>query len=74
VPASAKDPELHVPVHPVRFVTSIALFDGHDGAINDNCNSLHTNTYDEAVTIPSEESVRRALPSSSSSNASAGWR
>jgi isobutyryl-CoA mutase len=34
VPASAKDPELHVPVHPVRFVTSTALFDGHDAAIN----------------------------------------
>ena len=30
-------------------------------AINDNCNSLHTNAYDEAVTTPSEESVRRAL-------------
>ncbi|GGK56067.1 fused isobutyryl-CoA mutase/GTPase IcmF [Nocardia camponoti] len=27
-------PELHVPVHPVRFVTSAALFDGHDAAIN----------------------------------------
>jgi isobutyryl-CoA mutase len=30
-------------------------------AIYDNCNSLHTNAYDEAVTTPSEESVRRAL-------------
>jgi methylmalonyl-CoA mutase len=30
-------------------------------AINDNCNSLHTNAYDEAVTTPSEHSVRRAL-------------
>jgi isobutyryl-CoA mutase len=30
-------------------------------AIRDNCNSLHTNAYDEAVTTPSEESVRRAL-------------
>ena len=30
-------------------------------AINDNCNSLHTNAYDEAVTTPTEESVRRAL-------------
>ena len=27
-------PDLHVPVHPVRFVTSTALFDGHDAAIN----------------------------------------
>lgn len=30
-------------------------------ALNDNCNSLHTNAYDEAVTTPTEESVRRAL-------------
>ncbi len=30
-------------------------------AIYDNCNSLHTNSYDEAITTPSEESVRRAL-------------
>ncbi|MCX5794819.1 MAG: methylmalonyl-CoA mutase family protein [Elusimicrobia bacterium] len=31
------------------------------GAIYDNCNSLHTNAYDEAITTPTEESVRRAL-------------
>jgi methylmalonyl-CoA mutase len=30
-------------------------------AIFDNCNSLHTNAYDEAITTPTEESVRRAL-------------
>jgi methylmalonyl-CoA mutase len=30
-------------------------------ALQDNCNSLHTNAYDEAVTTPTEESVRRAL-------------
>ncbi len=30
-------------------------------AINDNTNSLHTNAYDEAITTPTEESVRRAL-------------
>ncbi len=30
-------------------------------AIYDNCNSLHTNAYDEAVTTPTEESVRRAI-------------
>ncbi|MHA2362637.1 MAG: fused isobutyryl-CoA mutase/GTPase IcmF [Candidatus Hodarchaeales archaeon] len=30
-------------------------------AIYDNCNSLHTNSYDEAVTTPTEESVRRAI-------------
>ena len=29
--------------------------------IYDNCNSLHTNTYDEAITTPNEESVRRAM-------------
>ena len=28
---------------------------------NDNCNSLHTNAYDEAITTPTEESVRRAM-------------
>jgi methylmalonyl-CoA mutase len=30
-------------------------------AIYDNCNSLHTNSYDEAITTPTEESVRRAM-------------
>jgi methylmalonyl-CoA mutase len=30
-------------------------------AIYDNCNSLHTNAYDEAITTPTDESVRRAL-------------
>jgi methylmalonyl-CoA mutase len=30
-------------------------------ALNDNCNSLHTNAYDEAVTTPTAESVRRAM-------------
>lgn len=30
-------------------------------AIMDNCNSLHTNAYDEAITTPTEESVRRAM-------------
>ncbi|MDO6445998.1 methylmalonyl-CoA mutase family protein [Colwellia sp. 1_MG-2023] len=30
-------------------------------AINDNCNSLHTNAYDEAITTPTEDSVRRAM-------------
>jgi isobutyryl-CoA mutase len=30
-------------------------------AVYDNCNSLHTNAYDEAVTTPTEESVRRAI-------------
>jgi methylmalonyl-CoA mutase len=30
-------------------------------AVYDNCNSLHTNAYDEAITTPTAESVRRAL-------------
>ncbi len=30
-------------------------------ALNDNCNSLHTNAYDEAITTPTTESVRRAM-------------
>ncbi|MCB9060614.1 MAG: methylmalonyl-CoA mutase family protein [Halobacteriovoraceae bacterium] len=30
-------------------------------AISDNCNSLHTNAYDEAITTPTQESVRRAM-------------
>lgn len=30
-------------------------------ALNDNCNSLHTNAYDEAITTPTEASVRRAM-------------
>ena len=30
-------------------------------AISDNCNSLHTNAYDEAITTPTEESVRRSM-------------
>src|SRR5512132_3504066 len=30
-------------------------------AIYDNCNSLHTNAYDEAITTPTDESVRRAM-------------
>ncbi len=30
-------------------------------ALNDNCNSLHTNAYDEAVTTPTQQSVRRAM-------------
>ncbi|MDP9396755.1 MAG: methylmalonyl-CoA mutase family protein [Actinomycetota bacterium] len=33
MPANAR-PELHVPTHPVRFVTAASLFDGHDAAIN----------------------------------------
>ena len=35
-------------------------------ALQDRCNSLHTNAYDEAVTTPTEESVRRAMACSRS--------
>ena len=41
-------------------------------AIYDNCNSLHTNAYDEAITTPTEESVRRALAQGVGSGVCAG--
>jgi methylmalonyl-CoA mutase N-terminal domain/subunit len=43
-------------------------------AIYDNCNSLHTNAYDEAITTPTEESCAAPWPSSSSSTANGAWR
>ena len=43
-------------------------------AIYDNCNSLHTNAYDEAVTTPSRNRCAARWPSSSSSTASGAWR
>jgi len=42
-------------------------------AIYDNCNSLHTNSYDEAITTPSEESVRRAMAIQMIINREIGW-
>jgi methylmalonyl-CoA mutase len=42
-------------------------------AIYDNCNSLHTNSYDEAITTPSEESVRRAMAIQLIINRELGW-
>jgi len=42
-------------------------------ALQDNCNSLHTNAYDEAVTTPSEQSVRRALAIQLIINKEFGW-
>ncbi|GAB4374115.1 MAG: methylmalonyl-CoA mutase family protein [Acidobacteriota bacterium] len=42
-------------------------------AIADNCNSLHTNAYDEALTTPTEESVRRALAIQLIINRELGW-
>ena len=42
-------------------------------ALQDNCNSLHTNAYDEAVTTPTGESVRRALAIQLILNREYGW-
>lgn len=42
-------------------------------AIFDNCNSLHTNSYDEAITTPTEESVRRAMAIQLITNREFGW-
>eukprot|EP00937_MAST-01D_sp_MAST-1D-sp2_P003287 g3287.t1 len=42
-------------------------------AIQDACNSLHTNAYDEAVTTPTEESVRRAMAIQMIVNRESGW-
>jgi methylmalonyl-CoA mutase len=42
-------------------------------AIADNCNSLHTNAYDEAITTPTEESVRRAIAIQLIINRELGW-
>ena len=42
-------------------------------ALADNCNSLHTNAYDEAITTPTEESVRRALAIQLILNREFGW-
>ncbi len=42
-------------------------------ALQDNCNSLHTNAYDEAITTPTEESVRRALAIQLIINKEFGW-
>jgi methylmalonyl-CoA mutase len=47
---------LHAQLISTIFVHLQALY-----AIYDNCNSLHTNAYDEAITTPTEESVRRAM-------------
>jgi methylmalonyl-CoA mutase len=42
-------------------------------AIQDNANSLHTNAYDEAITTPTEDSVRRALAIQLIVNKESGW-
>ncbi|MBN9734844.1 MULTISPECIES: fused isobutyryl-CoA mutase/GTPase IcmF [unclassified Pseudonocardia] len=63
------DPELHVPTHPVRFVTAASLFDGHDAAINIMRRILqkqgaevihlgHNRSVDEVVTAAIQEDVQ----------------
>ncbi|MCP4040137.1 MAG: methylmalonyl-CoA mutase, partial [bacterium] len=42
-------------------------------ALQDNCNSLHTNAYDEAITTPTEESVRRAMAIQLINTKELGW-
>jgi len=42
-------------------------------ALQDNCNSLHTNAYDEAITTPTEESVRRAMAIQLINTSEFGW-
>ena len=42
-------------------------------ALQDNCNSLHTNAYDEAITTPTEESVRRAMAIQMINTKELGW-
>ena len=69
------DLELHVPVHPVRFVTAASLFDGHDAAINIMRRILqsqgaevvhlgHNRSVDEVVTAAIAEDVQGIAVSS----------
>src|ERR1700733_6471474 len=73
--AEAKQPSLHVPGHPVRFVTAASLFDGHDAAINIMRRILqaqgvevihlgHNRSVDEVVTAAVEEDVQGVAVSS----------
>ena len=73
--ASEQRRELHVPVHPVRFVTAAALFDGHDAAINIMRRILqaqgvevvhlgHDRSVHEVVTAAVEEDVQGGAVSS----------
>src|ERR671916_2130149 len=67
--------ELHVPEHPVRFVTAAALFDGHDSAINimrrilqsQGCEAVHLGhdrSVDDVVTAAVQEDVHGVAVSS----------
>src|SRR5215472_6485755 len=68
-------PELHRPLHPVRFVTAASLFDGHDAAINIMRRLLqaqgvevvhlgHNRSVDEVVTAAIQEDVQGVAVSS----------
>src|SRR5215472_14072739 len=68
-------PELHRPLHPVRFVTAASLFDGHDAAINIMRRLLqasgaevvhlgHNRSVDEVVTAAIQEDVQGIAVSS----------
>ena len=72
---SAKPGDLHVPAHPVRFVTAAALFDGHDAAINIMRRLLqaqgaevihlgHNRSVDEVVNAALEEDAQGVAISS----------
>ena len=58
--ASGEDAALHVPVHPVRFVTAAALFDGHDAAINIMRRILQAQGA-EVVHLGHDRSVRQVV-------------
>ena len=60
MPALAGNGELHVPAHPVRFVTSTALFDGHDAAINIMRRILQAQGA-EVVHLGHDRSVREVI-------------
>jgi isobutyryl-CoA mutase len=60
VAASVGDAGLHVPVHPVRFVTAAALFDGHDAAINIMRRILQSQGA-EVVHLGHDRSVREVV-------------
>ena len=73
--SSGADSELHVPTHPVRFVTAASLFDGHDAAINIMRRILqrqgaevihlgHNRSVDEVVTAAIQEDVQGVAISS----------
>ncbi|MEV1295460.1 fused isobutyryl-CoA mutase/GTPase IcmF [Pseudonocardia sp. NPDC049635] len=72
---ASTDSELHVPTHPVRFVTAASLFDGHDAAINIMRRILqkqgaevihlgHNRSVDEVVTAAIQEDVQGVAISS----------